>query len=255
MTKLVSTVALLAIASNLLVAGGDIAPVEPVVPEVVVSDEWKFNGIVYLWGAALKGTTTSGSKLDISFSDIVDNLDFGIMGVIGAQKGKWGFSSDILYLDISKDVNVPLEPPVELTNIGIEGWVVTPIVSYRVVESEQLSLDLLAGARYLYLKSPMEFNNAVSTSEHDDMWDGIVGVKGEYEFNEKWYMPFRFDVGTGDSDVTWQAFAGVGYKYENFDFIAGYRYLDWEFEDSDPALGMLTDLDLSGPVIGAKFNF
>lgn len=34
MNKMISTVALLAIASNIVMAGGDIAPVEPVVPEV-----------------------------------------------------------------------------------------------------------------------------------------------------------------------------------------------------------------------------
>jgi len=255
MNKMVSTVALLAIASNVLMAGGDIAPVEPVVPEVVVSDEWKYTGTLYLWGAGLEGTTTDGAKIDLSFSDIIDNFDFGIMGVLGAQKGKWGFLADILYLNISKDVNIPIADGVNITNVAMKSWVVTPMVTYRVMESEQLSLDLLGGARYLYLKSPIEINNVSVGLDSDSIWDGIVGVRGKYDLNEKWHIPFHLDIGTGESDVTWQAFAGVGYKYENFDLVAGYRYLDWDFDDSDPAAGTLTDQTLSGPMIGAKFYF
>ena len=255
MNKMISSVALLAIAGNLLMAGGDIVPVEPVVPEVVVSDGWKYTGTLYLWGAGLEGTTTDGAKIDLSFSDIIDNFDFGIMGVLGAQKGKWGFLADILYLNISKDVNIPIADGVNITNVEMKSWVVTPMVTYRVMESEQLSLDLLGGARYLYLKSPIEINNVSVGLDSDSIWDGIVGVRGQYDLNEKWYMPFHLDIGTGDSDVTWQAFAGVGYKYENFDLVAGYRYLDYDFEDSDPAAGALTDLTMSGPMIGAKFYF
>ncbi len=35
--------------------------------------------------------------------------------------------------------------------------------------------------------------------------------------NQNWYLPFHFDVGTGDTNLTWQAFAGVGYKIGSFD--------------------------------------
>ncbi len=255
MKKMLSTVALLAIASNLLMAGGDIAPVEPILPEVVVNDEWNYFGGINVWGADLEATTTDGSKLDVSFSDVVDNLDFGLMGTVGAQKGKWGFLADAMYVNISKDVNIPIEDDADITNIEMKSWVVTPMITYRVMESEQLSFDILGGARYLYLKSPIEVNNESIGVDSDSIWDGIVGVMGKYNLNEKWFMQFYVDVGTGDSDVTWHAFAGVGYKYESFDLVAGYRYLDWDFEDSDPAAGVITDQTMSGPMIGAMFYF
>jgi len=256
MNKIVSSVALLAIASNVLMAGGDIVPVEPVVAEEVVGDEWNYFGTIYLLAAGIEGTTVNGDDFELSFSDIIDNFDFGLMGVLGAQKGKWGFLSDIVYLNISKDVNIPTHnPAANITSVEMKSWIVAPMVTYRVMESEQLSLDLLAGVRYLYMKTPIEVNYTSLGIDSDSMWDGIVGVRGKYELNEKWFMPFHVDVGTGDSDVTWQAFAGVGYKYESFDLVAGYRYLDWDFEDSDPAAGALTDLTISGPMIGARFNF
>lgn len=55
MYKMKSSVALLAIVSNVLMAGGDIVPVEPVMPEVVVHDSWDYSAAIYLWGAAIGG--------------------------------------------------------------------------------------------------------------------------------------------------------------------------------------------------------
>ena len=247
MNKIVGTVSSLAIASSLLMAGGDIAPVEPIVPEVVVDDSWNYTASLYLWAAAIGGTTTNGGNVDISFSDIIDNLDFGYMGNFGAKKGKWTFETDVLYLKVGSELDAPL--PIE--RIQLRAWVVTPYAAYNVVESDQWNLDLLAGARYLYMKSQITLP-IVEVSDSDTNWNGIIGMKGSYKLNEKWYMPFTLDVGSGDSDITYQALAGVGYKYENFDLLVGYRYLKWEFDD---AFVGFRDLDLSGPIIGAKFRF
>ncbi len=252
MNKVVSTVSSLAIASSLLMAGGDITPVEPVMPEVVVNDSWNYSAAIYLWGAAIGGTTVDGQEVDISFSDIVDKLDFGYMGHFDAQKGKWTIAADAVYLKVGD--NVPAPGPID--KLQFRSWIVTPYAAYNVVESGQWNLDLLAGARYLYMKPKLTFSPIVpgpgTVSLSDSNWDAIIGMKGNYKLNEKWFMPFFFDVGSGDSDLTWQAFAGVGYKYENFDVVAGYRYLEWEF---DNAFVGFNDFDLSGPMIGAKFRF
>jgi len=247
MNKVVSTVSSLAIASSLLMAGGDITPVEPVMPEVVVNDSWNYSASLYLWAAAIGGTTTSGGNVDISFSDIIDNLDFGYMGKFAAKKGKWTFETDVLYLKVDGELDSPL--PIE--KIQLRTWVVTPYAAYNVVESDQWNLDLLAGVRYLYMKSQITLPIA-EVSDSDTSWNGIVGMKSNYKLNEKWYMPFIFNVGSGDADITYQALAGVGYKYENFDLLVGYRYLKWEFNDGFVGF---SDLDLSGPIIGAKFRF
>lgn len=242
--------------SNILMAGGDIAPVEPVVPEVVASDSWEYSAAINLWAASIGGETAAGGDIDIGFNDILDNLDFTFMGTLGAQKGKWGLLADVLYLNMSQDVYVPLYGGAEtITNVGLKSWILTPMVTYRVMEEDQLNLDVLAGARYLYLKSTLDIFPAGPTSGSGNVWDGIVGLRGTYDFNEKWYMPFHFDVGSGETDLTWQAFAGVGYKYENFDLIVGYRYMDFNFDDSDKGGGIFNELTLDGPIVSLKFNF
>ena len=92
MNKMIHSVALLAITGNVLIAGGDIVPVKPIVPEVVVSGSWKYTASINLWAAGIKGETSSGGDIDIGLSDILDNLDFIFMSTLGAQKGKWGGS-------------------------------------------------------------------------------------------------------------------------------------------------------------------
>jgi hypothetical protein len=41
-----------------------------------------------------------------------------------------------------------------------------------------------------------------------------VGVKGRYTFGDdgKWFVPFYLDVGTGQSQLTWQISSGLGYS-------------------------------------------
>jgi len=42
-------------------------------------------------------------------------------------------------------------------------------------------------------------------------WDAIVGARGAVDLTEKWHLFGYLDIGAGDSDLTWQAMAGIGY--------------------------------------------
>ena len=90
-----------------------------------------------------------------------------------------------------------------------------------------------------------------SASDSGHVWDAIVGIKGEVTLNEKWYLPFYADIGTGDSDSTYNLFGGFGYRFSRVDLIAGWRYLRWNFDDN-PAL---KNLYISGPLAGVKIRF
>jgi hypothetical protein len=45
-------------------------------------DRWKMGGSAYLWFSGIEATSVAGDKIDISFSDALDSLDGGIMGLI-----------------------------------------------------------------------------------------------------------------------------------------------------------------------------
>jgi len=222
------------------------------------ADEWKFKASVYLWGAALKADTSTGGTIDLSFSDIVDNLNMVFMGNFEARKQKWSIFNDALYLNIgaSKSRTEPLGPggvDIEV-KVKNKAFINTLVGGYTVVDNENLSLDLTAGVRYLYMEVPLKVkvgSAKKSVSPSGDTWDGIVGVRGRVKLNEEWYLPYYFDIGAGDTDLTWQAMAGVGYQYGSWDFVGGYRYLDFDFKDGAP----LEKLTVDGPFVGAVYKF
>ena len=209
-------------------------------------NSWEFAAEVYLWGASIGGETASGSDVKIDFGDLLDNLEMAFMGAFKARKNNWSFVADVIYLDVKGEGSVD--------NIGasveLRGWVVTPDVGYTVLNGDRGHLDLHVGLRYLYLESDIRLGpDGIDAS--DDIWDGIVGIRGRINLTEKLYLPYYLDIGTGDSEMTWQASAGLGYQFKHFDIVAGYRYLEWDFDDSP----VFDNLDFNGPYAGIKFLF
>ena len=240
--------------------------IQPIMAEETAGDSWKFSGSIYGWMPSIKGETAEGEDVDVSFSDLVKQLDFTFMGSVAARKNKLSLLLDVLYMNVEDTSNNTLLQndllKLSVTNVELKSWIVTPMVAYNVVQSDRVELDLLAGARYLYLKAttdlkaqgPLETHKD-SVSGSTDFWNGIVGVKGNIKLNEQWFLPFLGDVGTGDTDLTWQVFGGVGYKFENFDLVAGYRHLEWNFDSNDRGGDLLNDLYISGPMVGFRYFF
>ena len=236
------------------------------------SDQWEYDATIYLWGAGIDATTPTGGDIDISFSDILDHLDMTFMGGFAARKGKWSLLADALYLDISQSDGGSETIPIlggrlditrtVDTDIKMKAWITTFGAGYNVVDNERATLDLVGGARYLWLDieakldlshegERLQTSRQEKVSESDHVWDGIVGVRGEIKLNNNWYLPYYADVGAGSSETTWQAMAGVGYNFKWGDVLLAYRYLDYDF-DSD---FVLDDMTVSGPALGARFRF
>jgi hypothetical protein len=216
--------------------------------EAAQNEGWQFGVDIYMWGASIGGDSASGTEVDIDFEDLFKNLNLAFMGTAGARKGKWSFMLDAIYLDVQDDDTVApgVKADVELFN-----WIVTPTIGYNLFETEKVRLDVLGGARYLWLKSRLDLTGYPKISESGHVWDGIAGVKGQVNLTDKWYIPFYGDIGTGDSELTWQAFAGIAYKFKKVHVTLAYRYLYWEFDDND----VFDDLNLSGPYAGVRFLF
>ena len=61
------------------------------------------------------------------------------------------------------------------------------------------------------------------------------------------------DIGAGESEFTWQATAGVGYRAGNtVDVVLVYRHLEWDIDDS---ARVIDDIDFSGPTLGVIFRW
>lgn len=221
--------------------------------------EWDFAAELYLWGASIGGDTSTGTDLDIGIDDLIDGLNMAFMGSFTAKKDRWGFMIDAIYLDASDNEDLNTSFGGVNTDIDLSSWVVTPMIGYEVLNSDKFTLNIIGGVRYLYLNTEIDLRNAdpataafsFSGDASGDNWDGIIGICGSIDIAANWYIPYHLDIGTGDSEFTWQGFTGVGYHFSYIDLMAGYRYLSWNFDDND----VFDDMNLSGFGAGVKFYF
>ncbi|MFC3616219.1 outer membrane beta-barrel protein [Lutimaribacter marinistellae] len=216
---------------------------------------WDFNGYIYLWGAGIGGETVTGQDIEVSFGDIVDNLDFGLMGSLEANNGPWSIFGDALYLSVSKNQGAAVGPGIPANaDVDVSGLVLTMGVGYDLLAEYTHRLNGFGGFRVLDMDTTANVAVAGGSQRLTDTinnWDAVVGLRGQVALNERWDLLYYADLGTGDSDLTWQAALAAEYKFTNWSLGVGYRHLSWEIDKSRT----LSDLAFSGPYVGAKWSF
>jgi hypothetical protein len=246
---------------------------------------WQFHVAPYLWLPAVdssadvilsrlstaEGTTVGPFSLsaDVTPDDYLNNLDMAFMGMAEARKGPWSIYTDLLYTSFgNEDTKVRnVSGPADVlrteiaskarTDLSTTVW--TLAFGYRAVEHDNVELDLMAGTRYLTMDSDLELTaqgadgrlfRQRKVSLDQDVWDGIVGLRGRILFpGTDWFAPYYADVGTGSSNLTWQAMVGVGYRLNWGEVTLAYRALGYELDSND------TDLTLYGPGLGVGFRW
>ena len=75
---------------------------------------WEFRLTPYFWAAGLDGTVEAArnttAHIDMSFSDIWDDLDVGVLTAFEARRGKLSILSDVIYLKLSPVAGGPVGP-------------------------------------------------------------------------------------------------------------------------------------------------
>ncbi|MBK9673883.1 MAG: hypothetical protein IPO82_01150 [Betaproteobacteria bacterium] len=249
-------------------------------PYPSAGEKWQFAATIYGYLPSIGGklsvpVDSASTGLSVSADQIIDSLKMTFMGTLDAHNGRWGAFTDVLYLDVggnksqTRDFSVggsglPASTTADV-NLDLKGTVWTIAGEYRVISDPAMKMDILAGARYFGIKptlgwsiqgdlGPIPEPGRSGSKEIDEtVWDGIVGVKGAYAFgaDRRWSVPFYFDIGTGQSDLTWQAAAGVAYSYHWGDLVAMWRYVDYNFKSDKN----LQDMNFNGPMFGATFRW
>jgi hypothetical protein len=251
-------------------------------PNIVCADtteDWEFGLSIYGWFPDISGTTSfptgGGGDFTVPIGDILDNLSFTFQGSFDARKGHWGMFTDVVYMDLGKKKSLLNEGsiggndwPVDITakvGFDMKSWIVTAAGYYRLVDQPKHTFDMVAGLRYMDVSQSLDWSingnvGEIPLPERDGgskvgatYWDAIVGMRGRLALgqNNTWYMPYYLDIGTGDSDFTWQAVGGIGYAFKWGELAAVYRYLSYDLPSSTP----IADMDFSGPEIGAVFRW
>ena len=245
----------------------------------VPSEAWSFALTPYVWLPTIHGTlnfnapppSTGAPSVALEPSRYLSNLDLALMLGFEARKGDWSIFTDAMYLEFSdekaavRSVSGPagiVQVPVNSnTSVGLKAVVVTLAGGYTVARADSGTLDVIGGVRYMTMEASLDWQfagsiglmpQAGSTSQRDDLWDGIIGVRGRLNWGgSKWFTPYYLDVGTGASALTWQALTGVGYSFGWGDLILTYRYLAYDMKDEK----LLQNTSFGGLALGAAFHF
>jgi hypothetical protein len=242
-------------------------------------DAWQFRAILYGWFPSVDGSSSfpppNGRDIEVSTDKILDSLNFAFMASLEAQRGRWGAFTDVIYMDFGATKNgtrdfevgraqIPAGIDANLT-LDLKGWAWTVAGSYRAIMTPDLTTDVFVGARLLDIKERLGYEFSANFDEFSGPgrngsseqkvhnWDAIIGARGRVSFgpSRQWFVPYYIDVGTGDSDVTWQGLVGLGYAFNWGELVAAYRFLDYDFKSGD----RLNDLRFSGPAVGVAFRW
>lgn len=176
---------------------------------------WDYGLNIYLWGAGIGGTAFNGQDIDVSFSDLASNLDFGLMGSFVARRDRLAYFIDGLHLNVSNSQSGTLGPigavPVS-AGAKIKGFVATGGAGYNCANTEKLKFTAFGGVRELFLDTTLDLNIGpvrVPNSASNNYIDAIAGVRGRTKFDDRWAITYYGDVGTGQSNSTFQAAVSV----------------------------------------------
>ena len=247
--------------------------------EVTGSSGWQFAATIYGWLPDIGGHTElplgGGNTINVDVSTILDHLKMTGMGSFEFSKGRWGGFTDLIYLDVgdsnsrTRNLSINGVPiPASVTaaaDFDLKSTIWTLAATYGVVDRGEATFDVLVGARLAHMKEELKWTftgnfgpitpppTTGSADESVDQWDAIVGGKGRIAFgaSQKWAVPYYFDIGTGDSDLTWQAELGLTYSFGWGDIGVAWRYLDYDLKSGGP----IKELNFNGPALGAIFRW
>ena len=220
---------------------------------------WENQITIYGWYAGLDGTVQSPigaeSSVELEASDILEDLELVFMGGYEGRTGRWSVIVDAVYMDVGGDGEAATALGTASGDLDISSWLVNAGIGYDLLQSDNGVLGIVGGVRYLSLDVDVDLSlqsaSKTNTSDSENLTDGFVGLRGQVMFNDNWFLPYYADIGTGGSDLSYQLYAALGYRFGWGDIRLGYRHLDIEMGDDK----LMDSLQVSGPVFGIGFRF
>jgi hypothetical protein len=217
------------------------------------SEKWEFALTPYLWFPGIDGTVglrARDADFEVTAQELLESLDFGLMGNFVARRNRWSMGGDLVYVDLGKDV--VLERTTREPRLDVDLTILEGNIGYEAVES----LDVLAGLRGVLSDLSLEENSTALAGADTSFADPFVGVRFQRDLSEKVWVNLRGDVGGFGvgSDFSWFLQAIAGFRVSrsiSLDF--GYRVYDMDYESANELRRL--DATLAGFALGATFQF
>jgi len=198
-------------------------------------------------------------EVDVSPSDIFDNLNWGMMLSFEASNDNWVLLVDGLYMDLGADGETPLlNRKVELSvnQLGISFYGMYKIKPW---------LDAGLGGRVNSIESgikiaPGDIILPGSNFNSTKSWfDPLLAARLNTTFGgSNWRGVLLMDLGGFGlgSDLTWQLNPYVGYRFSKlFQVNLSYRWLYINYENGRDVDRFVYDITTSGPEVRLSFHF
>ena len=249
-------------------------------PAGVDGADWAFQATGYLWATGLNGNISPFQRaptlhVEKSFSDVMDDLNFGGFLNIWGRYDRFVVSGDMMYVDttdskaagplpalqIPGSPNLPAGAAID-ANVDTQEFMATLQAGYRIIDADRFSLDALAGARFWHISNDVAVTashpliGSVSATHRESFgWvDPVIGARAFFSLTDKLSVQGQVDIGGfgAGSDLTWSALATVNYIFtDTLSVSAGYKVLDVDYSHD----GYVFDSRLSGPVLGLTYRF
>jgi opacity protein-like surface antigen len=247
------------------------APAQAQTAAAAPGSGWTFDFTPYIWGVAMSGDVQAGAlpaiHIDMSFSDILDNLDAGLLAAFEARKGRWGLLFDAIYMKLEGSGTASRTGPGPIgatatasAELEVTQTMLAAAVAYRAVEG-RAPIDVIGGLRYAKIEADATINGSfyaqagtVARSAEKSWVDPYIGVRALYPIADHWTLVSYLDIGGFGvgSEFTWQALVGAIYEFsKTFAAKFGYRYLAVDY-DKD---GFIYDMANSGLYLGLGIRF
>jgi opacity protein-like surface antigen len=194
-------------------------------------DQWKSQLSGYLWALSMDGTAeVLGNEidLDLSFGDLLDDLDFALSLRFESHKGNMGYFLDGMAIRLKPETTGPM------------GGTISQEVNSFIGEVGGIyhfnpKVEGIYGVRYQAMDVEVDLPAPAGTVEGDVDWTDIfVGLRYVPVRTDKWLVWLRGDVGGGDSDSTWNGVIGASYHInKRWSLGGGYRILTNDYQEDD----------------------
>lgn len=229
---------------------------------VTCENGWNFKIAPYVWTAGLRGEVGAFPGLppisvDLTFSEILRDLNAVLMLAGEARNGPFSLAGDLMYVKLSTSVTTP-GPLFAKAKADCRYLVGTFACGYNFVDNGYLSLDALLGGRIWSIETQLALDAELLPrkflSSKKKWMDPMVGLRWDIELHSGFSFQGRGIIGGFDvsSKLFWDIYGGVAYIcQEHFQVLLGYRYLSVDFKDTD----FLFDVRQYGPILGFIFSF
>jgi hypothetical protein len=227
-------------------------------------DQWRFTvAFPMLWAPQISGKIRGDESIDftIDFKDILDNLSFGIMAELYANKGPYGLAFRTNYMRVENEMSrtglVDIQAQTK-TQMGVNDL----LASFGVHEK----VRLVTGVRHVFAKVDLHLQTSIGDSDlvnelipvtDDNQFDWLLGVNYSHWFAKRWGIMLNADVGVfGANDRDFSLEFRALYRISDLNnFWFGYRYLNIGSDTETNGVKYSVDMSQLGPMAGWAFTF